>query len=70
MSLTFLANFKHFLSLDSNIEWKTSKNTFINIIEIFHNNNKIFERHRIWKFRNNANLRKQDFLSEEKIRNS
>ena len=37
-----------------------------NIIEIF-NKFKIFEYHRIQNFSNNVDLRKQDFLSQEKI---
>ena len=37
-----------------------------NIIEIFHKL-KIFEYHWIQKFTNNADLKKQDFLSEEKV---
>ena len=47
----------------SNIEQKPLNNTFLNIIEFFFFNLD----HRIKKFSNNINLRKLNFLSEEKI---
>ena len=54
------------MRLDSNIESKSSNITFFNIIEIF-NKLKIFENHRIQNFSDNIDLRKQVFLSAEKI---
>ena len=53
----------NFLRLDSYIEWKSSNNTYLNIIEIFFFQ---LEDYQIGKFSNNIDLRKQDFLSEEK----
>ena len=50
------------MRLDSYIEWKSSNNTYLNIIEIFFFQ---LEDYQIGKFSNNIDLRKQDFLSEE-----
>ena len=47
--------------LDSNIESKSSNNTYLNIIKFFFQ----FEDHRIRKFSNNIDFRKLGFLSEE-----
>ena len=59
-----------FLSrLKSDIESKSSNNTYLDIVEIFFlfKKNFRFEEHLIQKFSNNADQRKQDFLSEEKM---
>ena len=50
----------------SNIDSKSLNNTFFNIIEIL-NKFKIFKYHQIGKYSNNIDLRKLDFLTEEKI---
>ena len=58
----------NFEILDSNIESKSSNNTYLNIIKLFF---LIFffqfEDHLIRKFSNDIDFRKLDFLSEEKI---
>ena len=49
------------MRLDSNIKSKSLNNTYLNIIKIF------FSSFKNIKFSNNINLRKQVFLSAEKI---
>ena len=53
----------------SNIEWKTSNNTYLNIIKLLNVFFYFFqfEDHWVIKFSNNVDFRKLDFLSEEKI---
>ena len=61
--------------LDSNIESKSSNNTYLNIIEIFNKLSKKIKHYRIAKFDNNIELRKiailrqkSEFLSHQKVR--
>ena len=63
------------MSLDSNIEWKSANNTYLNIIEIFNKLFKKIKHHRIAKFDNNIDLRKiasfrqkSEFSSHQKVR--
>ena len=61
-----LSAFNSYSSFCSNIDSKSSNNTFFYIIKIL-NKFKIFKYHRMGKFSNNIDLKKLDFLSEEKI---
>ena len=54
------------MTLDSMLTKDHQILILFNIIKIFHKF-KIFEYNKIQKFNNNADVRKQDFLMEEKI---